>query len=135
MLVPQICAHAITHAASVRAQSYVEPMTTPHPNWLRQSSESGEASKRTLEGGLVPARPHPLAHERLTRENANVAVNDPQAKLDVVTPTTLLLRLPLALVLDGNRRIRSSAFLITAQVQQFWPPVSPASQIATNDCH
>jgi hypothetical protein len=40
-----------------------------------------------------------------------VAVNDPQAKLDVVTPTALLLRFPLALVLDGNRRIRSSAFL------------------------
>lgn len=57
VLVPQICAHAITHAASVRAQSYVEPMTSPHPNWLRQSSESGEASKRTLEGGLVPPRP------------------------------------------------------------------------------
>jgi hypothetical protein len=53
----------------------------------------------------------PLAHEPLTRENPNVAVNDPQAKLDVVTPTALLLRFPLALVLDGNRRIRSSAFL------------------------
>src|SRR5665647_3259426 len=29
-------------------------MTTPHPTRVRQSSESGEASKRTPEGGLVP---------------------------------------------------------------------------------
>jgi hypothetical protein len=57
VLAPQICAHAITHAASVRAQSYVEPMTTPHPNWLRQSSESGKAPKRTPLGRQVPPRP------------------------------------------------------------------------------
>jgi hypothetical protein len=66
---------------------------------------------------------HDYDHEPRTRENANVAVNDPQARLDVVKRTTLLLRLPLALVLEGNRRIRSWAFLITVQVRQFWPPV------------